>query len=130
MSEREEFSQLNEAFAEEGFNIDEYVALQQELHELQKENGTLEEEKGISRMISKFFERQDARQKVLIKKKRLLWIAALLGWAGTHRFILRQPGLGMLYLCTCWSGYSMAMTIVDLIQYACMKPDENGMILV
>ena len=130
MSERQEFSQMNEAFAEEGFDIDEYVALQQELKELKKENGTLEEEKGISRMISKFFERQDARDKVLINKKRLMWLAFLLGWAGTHRFVLRQPGLGMLYLCTCWSGYSMAMTIVDLIQYAGMKPDENGNILV
>ena len=130
MSERQEFSQMNEAFAEEGFDIDEYVALQQELNELKKENGTLEEEKGISRMISKYFERQDARDKVLINKKRLMWLAFLLGWSGTHRFVLRQPGLGMLYLCTCWSGYSMAMTIVDLIQYACMKPDENGNILV
>ena len=48
MSERQEFSQMNEAFAEEGFDIDEYVALQQELNDLKKENGTLEEEKGIS----------------------------------------------------------------------------------
>ena len=130
MSERQEFSQMNEAFAEEGFDIDEYVALQQELNELKKENGTLEEEKGVSRMISKFFERQDAREKVLINKKRLIWMAVLFGWAGTHRFMLRQPGLGMLYLCTCWSGYSMAMTIVDVLIYAFLKPDENGNILV
>ena len=121
---------MNEAFAEEGFDIDEYVALQQELNELKKENGTLEEEKGVSRMISKFFERQDARDKVLINKKRLIWMAVLFGWAGTHRFMLRQSGLGMLYLCTCWSGYSMAMTIVDVLIYAFMKPDENGNILV
>ena len=41
MSERQEFSQMNEAFAEEGFDIDEYVALQQELNELKKENGKI-----------------------------------------------------------------------------------------
>ena len=130
MSEKQELSQLNGAFAEEGVDIDEYVALQQELNELKKQNGTAQEEKGISRMISKFFERQDAREKVRIRKKTLLWLTFLLGWAGTHRFVLRQPGLGALYLCTCWSGFSISMSIVDWLLYVVMKPDEDGYILV
>jgi TM2 domain-containing membrane protein YozV len=130
MSEKQEFSQLNGAFAEKGVDIDEYVALKQELNELKKQNGTAQEEKGISRMISKFFERQDAREKVRIRKKTLLWLTFLLGWAGTHRFVLRQPGLGALYLCTCWSGFSLSMSIVDWLQYVVMKPDEDGYILV
>ena len=130
MSEKQEFSQLNGAFAEKGVDIDEYVALQQELNELKKQNGTAQEEKGISRMISKFFERQDAREKVRIRKKTLLWLTFLLGWAGTHRFVLRQPGLGILYLCTCWSGFSISMSIVDWLLYVVMKPDEDGYILV
>ena len=130
MSEKQEFSQMNEAFVEEGVDIDEYVALQQELNELKKQNGTAQEEKGISRMISKFFERQDAREKVRIRKKTLLWLTFLLGWAGTHRFVLRQPGLGILYLCTCWSGFSISMSIVDWLLYVVMKPDEDGYILV
>ena len=130
MSEKQEFSQMNEAFVEEGVDIDEYIALQQELNELKKQNGTAEEEKGISRMISKFFERQDAREKVRIRKKTLLWLTFLLGWAGTHRFVLRQPGLGILYLCTCWSGFSISMSIVDWLLYVVMKPDEDGYILV
>ena len=130
MSEKREFSQLNGAFVEEGVDIDAYVALQQELNELKKQNGTAQEEKGISRMISKFFERQDAREKVRIRKKTLLWLTFLLGWAGTHRFVLRQPGLGILYLCTCWSGFSISMSIVDWLLYVVMKPDEDGYILV
>ena len=130
MSENKEFSQLNGAFAEEGVDIDEYVALQQELNELKKQNGTAQEEKGISRMISKFFERQDARKKVRIRKKSLLWLTFLLGWAGGHRFVLRQPGLGLLYLFTCWSGFSISMSIVDWLLYVVMKPDEDGYILV
>ena len=130
MSEKQEFSQMNEAFVEEGVDIDEYIALQQELNELKKQNGTAQEEKGISRMISKFFERQDAREKVRIRKKTLLWLTFLLGWAGTHRFVLRQPGLGILYLCTCWSGFSISMSIVDWLLYVVMKPDEDGYILV
>jgi TM2 domain-containing membrane protein YozV len=130
MSEKQEFSQLNGAFAEKGVDIDEYVALQQELNELKKQNGTAQEEKGISRMISKFFERQDAREKVRIRKKTLLWLTFLLGWCGGHRFVLRQPGLGTLYLCTCWTGFSLSMSIVDWLQYVVMKPDEDGYILV
>jgi TM2 domain-containing membrane protein YozV len=130
MSEKQEFSQLNGAFAEKGVDIDEYVALQQELNELKKQNGTAQEEKGISRMISKFFERQDAREKVRIRKKTLLWLTFLLGWCGGHRFVLRQPGMGTLYLCTCWTGFSLSMSIVDWLQYVVMKPDEDGYILV
>ena len=130
MSEKQEFSQMNEAFVEEGVDIDEYVALQQELNELKKQNGTAQEEKGISRMISKFFERQDAREKVRIRKKSLLWLTFLLGWAGGHRFVLRQTGLGLLYLLTCWSGFSISMSIVDWLLYVVMKPDEDGYILV
>lgn len=128
-NERQEFSQMNEAFAEKDFDIDKYVALQQELDELEKEQGTYQEGR-ISRLISGYFDRQDARQKVLINKKRLIWIAVLLGWAGTHRFILRQPVLGTVYLLTCWCGFSMAMTIVDILQYIGIPADENGNILV
>ena len=130
MSEKQEFSQLNGAFTEEGVDIDEYVALQQELNELKKQNGTAQEEKGISRMISKFFERQDAREKVRIRKKTLLWLTFLLGWCGGHRFMLKQKWVGLLYLAFCWTSFPIAMTIVDFLQYIPMKPDENGNILV
>lgn len=130
MSEREEVTQLNEAFVEKDVNIDEYIALQMELAELKRQNGEEVEQKGIARMISRFFERQDARDKVRIRKKTLLWLTFLLGWCGGHRFVLRQPGLGTLYLCTCWTGFSLSMSIVDWLQYVVMKPDEDGYILV
>ena len=97
MSEREEVTQLNEAFVEKDVNIDEYIALQMELDELKRQNGEEVEQKGIARMISKFFERQDARDKVRIRKKTLLWLTFLLGGCGGHRFVLRQPGLGTLF---------------------------------
>ena len=95
MSEREEITQMKSAFVEEGIDIDEYVALQRELDELQKEAGICEE-KGLKRLISSYFERKDAREKVLVSKKGLLWIALLLGWCGGHRFMLRQNKVGLL----------------------------------
>ena len=56
MSEKKEPKKMQNAFVEEGVNIDEYVALQRELEELQKQQGTYEE-KGLSRLISSYFER-------------------------------------------------------------------------
>ena len=129
MSEKKEPKKMQNAFVEEGVNIDEYVALQRELEELQKQQGTYQE-KGLSRLISSYFERKDARDKILVSKKRLLWTALLLGWCGGHRFLLKQNILGMVYLCFCWTCFPIAMTIVDILEYIPLKPDENGNILV
>ena len=128
-NERREFTQMNEAFAEEGIDLDEYVALERELDELEREAG-VRKEKGLSRLISSFFERQDAREKILVSKKKLMLTALLLGWCGGHRFMLKQPKVGLLYLCFCWTIFPVCMTIVDLLEYLPMKADENGMILV
>ena len=129
MSEKNEPKKMQNAFVEEGVNIDEYVALQRELDELEREAG-IKEEKGLSRLISSYFERKDAREKILVSKKRLLWTALLLGWCGGHRFLLKQNILGMVYLCFCWTCFPIAMTIVDILEYIPLKPDENGMVLV
>lgn len=129
MSEKKEPKKMQNAFVEEGVNIDEYVALQRELEELQKQQGTYQE-KGLSRLISSYFERKDARDKILVSKKRLLWTALLLGWCGGHRFLLKQNILGMVYLCFCWTCFPIAMTIVDILEYIPLKPDENGKVLV
>lgn len=129
MSEKKEPKKMQNAFVEEGVNIDEYVALQRELEELQKQQGTYEE-KGLSRLISSYFERKDARDKILVSKKRLIWTAVLLGWCGGHRFLLKQNILGMVYLCFCWTCFPIAMTIVDILEYIPLKADENGKVLV
>ena len=113
--------------AEEPINLDEYVALNRELHELQVEQGVKKEGK-ISRMISGFFEKKENKPKIKISKKKHLWTAILLGWAGGHRFQAKQYGLGLLYLATCWSGFSMAMTIVDLLIIIPKPVDEDGCI--
>lgn len=114
---------------DENINLDEYVALQRELNELQIERGIRKEGK-LSRLISGIFEKNESRTKIEISKKKHLWTAILLGWAGGHRFQAKQYFLGALYLLTCWSGFSMAMTIVDILIIIPMQPDENGNILV
>ena len=50
-------------------------------------------------------------------------------WESLAHTSSTRPILGVLYLATCWSGFSIAMTLVDAIIAVPMKPDENGLIL-
>ena len=69
------------------------------------------------------------REQVKVNKKKDLWLCILLGWAGGHRFYQKQYLLGFLYLALCWCGFSMAMSIVDLLIIFPKQPDEDGNIL-
>ena len=100
---------------------------QAELNELKKEHGIEDKEKGIKRLISYLLDKRDGREKVLISKKKYLWLC-LLGTFGAHRFYAKQYFTAVLYLVLFWSGISFSMTLIDLMIVAPMKPDENGMI--
>ena len=68
----------------------EYLDARMELEQLRKEHGIVEEEKGLSRLITRFFERRENREKVLVNRKKYLWVTILLGWCGGHRFMAKQ----------------------------------------
>lgn len=116
---------------EKQVTLEEYLAAKSELEELEKKYGLAEERKEgpISRAISNFFDRRDARELVKVNKKKDIWLCVLLGWAGAHRFYQKQYLLGFLYLAVCWSGYSVAMSIIDLLIIFPKQPDEDGNIL-
>lgn len=119
----------NHSTENETIDLDEYAALHRELEELKLQQGQ-KKEGTVSRLISGFFRRQDERKKVSVNKKKHLLLAIFLGWAGVHRFQAKRWVLGSIYLLTCWSGFSVAMTIVDILEIIPMKPDENGNILI
>lgn len=100
---------------------------QAELNELKKEHGIEEEEKGLKKLISHLLDKRDTREKVLISKKKYLWLC-MFGAFGAHRFYAKQYFTAILYLVLFWSGISFSMTLIDLMIVAPMKPDENGMI--
>lgn len=116
--------------AEELANIEEYMAAQAELDYLREkygiENPDAKKEGKLSHMISSYFERQDSREKVAVNYKKFLLLAFLTGWCGGHRFYAHHYKLGVLYLLTCWTGFSIAMTIIDIMQYIPYPVDENG----
>lgn len=110
-------------------DIAEYIALQQELIETRKKYGIEEKEGRLSHMISSFFERRENRQKIRIRKKKYLLLAVFTGWMGGHRFYARHYSTAVLYLVLFWTGFPLAMTIIDLLSAIPMEADEEGMIL-
>lgn len=44
-------------------------------------------------------------------------LALFLGGVGAHRFYLRQPGLGVLYLLLCWTFVPAAVAVVEAMVY-------------
>ena len=106
--------------------VSDIMVAQQELNELKEQYGIQEEEKGLKKAISSFFDKREAQAQIPIKKKTYIWLAVLLGWLGGHRFYTRQYVTAVLYLLTCWTGFSLSMTLIDLMIVLPKKPDENG----
>lgn len=113
---------------------EQYVAAQAELRYLREKYGIEDpdrkNESKLSRMISAFFERQDARKKIPVNYKKFLLLLVFTGWCGGHRFYAHHYKLGIVYLLTCWTGFSIAMSIIDLLQFIPYEKDENGNIYV
>lgn len=106
--------------------VSDIMLAQHELNQLKKEYGLEEEERGVKKAISSFFDRKEAQAQIPLKKKTYIWLALLLGWAGAHRFYSKQYTTAVLYLLLCWSGFSFAMTVVDLMFALPKVADENG----
>ena len=111
----------------EEIDVNELIALEQELHELKVEHGIKEKEGRISRMISGYFERKEAQGELLLDKKKYILLAVFTGWLGGHRFYAKQYKLAILYLLLCWSGFPLAMTLIDLLIVIPKPVDEQGM---
>ncbi len=111
---------------EEDKLIGEIAVAQAELNELRKEYGIEEEEKGVKKFITNFFDRREGREKVLVNKKKYIIMSILLGWMGAHRFYTKQYGLGLLYLLTCWTGFPVSLVVIDVLIAIPIQPDENG----
>ncbi len=116
--------------ADQEVSMKEFLDASMELEQLRRENGVEPEEKGLSRMVSRFFDWRANREKVLVSRKKYLLVMVLLGWCGGHRFMAKQYFLGALYLAFFWTGFPLAMTIIDLLTVIPIPPDENGNILV
>lgn len=106
--------------------VSDIINAQRELNELKERYGLQEEEKGLKKAITNFFDKREQMSKIPIKKKKYVWLAALLGIFGAHRFYTKQYTTAIIYLLTCWTGFSLSMTVIDLMIVLPKKADENG----
>lgn len=114
--------------AEERKILADLAYAQAELNELKKEHGIEDEEKGLKKLITKYFDKREARVKHPVNKKKYMKLG-LLGIFGVHRFYAKHYVLGVVYLLLCWTGISVTMTLIDLMEVAPMEADENGYIM-
>ena len=114
---------------DEKVNFDDYLALQKELDETRQKYGVEVKEGKVSRAISNFFDKREARELHSVSRKKYLIIALLTGWMGGHRFYARQYPSAVLSLLLFWTGFPFAMTLIDLMIAIPKEPDENGNIL-
>lgn len=68
-----------------------------------------------------------SRQPVALSRRKYIKLAVFGGIFGAHRFYAKQYGLGILYLLTCFTGFSVAMTVIDLMIALPKEQDGNGM---
>ena len=51
-------------------------------------------------------------------------LGILLGGIGIHKFYLGKIGMGILYICFCWTGIPAIAGLIEGITYLCSN-DEN-----
>lgn len=114
----------------EEVTMEEYLAAKAELDAVREEYGVRPREGRISRDISEFFNKRDVREQQTVNRKKYLLLALFTGWMGGHRFYARQWVVAVLYLALFWTGFPLAMTIIDLLAAIPKETDKDGNICV
>lgn len=114
----------------EEVTMEEYLAAKAELDAVREEYGIRPKEGKLSRAVSNFFNKRDAKELQTVNRKKYLLLALFTGWMGGHRFYARQWVVAVLYLVLFWTGFPLAMTIIDLLAAIPKEADKNGNICV
>lgn len=64
-----------------------------------------------------------------VRRRTYLWLCPA-GIFGAHHFYARHYVRGFLYLALCWTGISLAMSLIDWMAAVPKEADEQGMIMV
>lgn len=104
------------------------VDLENQLQDIKEEHGIQTKSKlwvRIGDFLVKLF---GSRTPIALNRKKYIKLALFTGLFGGHRFYAKQYFLGTLYLLTCWTGFSIAMTMIDLMTVLPKQANENGII--
>lgn len=108
--------------------IDEHTAGREEVRAESKESEKSDEQISFKEdKIGWLLSYRERRVKQPIRKKTYMRLM-LLGMFGAHRFYAKQWISAVVYLLLCWTGLSVANTIVDLLVVIPIRPDEDGII--
>lgn len=111
-------------------NINKFIAIEEELHELKQQQGVKERPRLWMRLGDMLVARGEKSHRAVIRKK-YIQLALSCGWlCGSHRFYSGKCISGMLYLFLFWTGIPLAMTLIDLMTVLPIKADQNGIIII
>lgn len=57
-------------------------------------------------------------------KSTAILLALFLGWLGAHKFYLRRPGQGILYIVFVWTFIPAVIGLIEAIYYAALDQDQ------
>lgn len=118
----------NENNMNQEIDIKEFISAEEELISLKKQYGINEEPPFWKKAMDYFIKRSDKRNMVKIDKKKYCITALLGGWLGIHQFMVGKKGLGIIYLLTSFTGFSFAMSVLDIWYALFLKTDETNLI--
>nr|WP_317380052.1 TM2 domain-containing protein [uncultured Faecalimonas sp.] len=104
--------------------------LEDELHAVEEQYGKEEKLKLWQRLGDRYFYWRENRELHKVKRKVYVLLTVFLGWAGIHRFYEKRWILGLFYLALSWTGFPIALAMVDFMIALPMKEDENGYIMI
>ena len=64
------------------------------------------------------------RQRRRVSKVALQLLTFFLGGIGMHKFYLRRPGWGIVYLLLCWTGITGLVALIEFVIYACTSEES------
>lgn len=115
---------------ERDFNFADLAKAEDELQEVQAQQGIIQKDKWWVRLGDRYFEKRENRVKHLVNRKKYIWLCLLTGIVGGHRYYEKRYALGIIYTLLAITGLPIAFSIVDWMVAVPMKPDENGNILI
>lgn len=116
--------------AKERIDFAKMALMEDELHEVEEQYGVERPLKLWQRLGDRYFNWRENRELHEVNRRTYILLTIFLGWAGIHRFYEKRRILGIFYLALCWSGFPIALAIVDLMIALPMKADERGLIMI
>lgn len=109
-------------------NVNEIIALQAELQDLQEQHPDLAPVRKnlFERLGARYTATYDKRHQTYpVQRSPYLWLC-LLGPFGAHHFYAGHKIKGALYLAFCWTGIPVGLTAVDWMEALPKKANDRG----